>query len=217
LNEEDYTKYLDETVIPSLRTASNDHRRAILGKEQLDQFKDSLAEYSARIRELLDFKNEQRSAETTVFGEIKPPGKVLTAVVIAGRGAIDQGAAELVAEAIRFDLEIPTQCSSPGGLTGISTFTRAAGDAPPDIIVLISVGEVTAAQLLLLQSRARRVFDGAVIIVGYWSNQGKWPDRGQGDGRLIFAESVDFLLRSARRVVGDRTITPNRPPPLKLV
>ncbi len=217
LNEHDYTEYFDETVIPSLRTASYDHRRAILGKEQLDRFKDSLTEYIARIRELLDFKSEQRSAEKAASGEVTPPGKVPTAVVIAGRGAIDQGAAELVAEAIRFDLGIPTQCSSLGGLTGISVSSGAIGDAKPEIVVLISVGEVTAAQLTLLQSRARRVFEGAVIIIGYWSDLTDSSDHGQGDDRLIFAGSVDSLLRIGRRIVSQCTIAPNRPPPLKLV
>src|SRR5262249_18905255 len=120
LNERDYAKYLDETVIPSLRIASNDHRRAVLRKEQLDRFKDSMTEYIAHIGELLGFKNEQRSAETTLSDEVTAPSKVPSAMVIAGRGAIDQGAAELVAEAIRFDLRVPTQCSSLGGLTGIS-------------------------------------------------------------------------------------------------
>jgi len=219
LNEHDYVKYLDEAVIPSLRIASDDHRRAILGKEQLDRFKDSMTEYTAHIRELLDFKNEQRNPERTLSAEVMPAGKAPTAVVIAGRGAIDQGAAELVTEAIRFDLGIPTQCSSLGGLTGISAALDAMRDTPPDMIVLISVGQVTAAQLKLLRSRARRVFDGAVIIVGigYGRNPRESPDHEQDDGRLIFAESVESILRSARRIASGRTTTtPNRPP-LKLV
>jgi hypothetical protein len=122
-----------------------------------------------------------------------------------------------VTEAIRFDLGIPTQCSSLGGLTGISAASGAERDAPPDIVVLLSVGEVTAAQLTLLRRRARRVFDGAVIIIGYWCNPRDPLDHGQDDDRLIFAESVDSILGSARRIANERTITPNRPPPLKLV
>jgi hypothetical protein len=218
LNERGYARYLDETVIPSLQIASNDHRRTILRKEQLDRFKDSMTEYIAQISELLDFKSEQRSAETALSDEVTAPSKARSAVVIAGRGAIDQGAAELVAEAIRFDLRIPTQCSSLGGLTGISVSSGAIGDdAKPDMVVLISVGEVTAAQLTLLQNRARRVFEGAVIIIGYWSDLRESSDHKQGDDRLIFAGSVDSLLRTGRRIVSQCTITPNRPPPLKLV
>jgi len=217
LNEYGYAKYLDEAVVPSLQIASDDHRKAILGNEQLDRLKDSMSEYIAHIRELLDFKNEQRNAEATPSDEATRTGKVPTAVVIAGRGAIDQGAAELVAEAIRFDLGIPTQCSSLGGLTGISAALGAARDATPDIIVLISVGEVTAPQLELLRKRATRVFDRAVIIIGYWRNSKDSLDHGQDDDKLIFSESVDAILRSARRIANERTITPNRPPPLKLV
>ena len=117
LDEHDYAKYLDEAVIPSLRIASDDQRKAVLGKEQLDRLKDSMTEYIAQIRELLDFKSEQRKAETTLSGDVTPASKVAAAVVIAGRGAIDQGVAELVAEAIRFHLGMPTQCPSLGGLT----------------------------------------------------------------------------------------------------
>src|SRR6516225_5190593 len=76
LNERGYAKYLDETVIPSLQIASNDHRRAILRKEQLDRFKDSMTEYIAQISELLDFKSEQRSAETTLSDDVTARGKV---------------------------------------------------------------------------------------------------------------------------------------------
>jgi hypothetical protein len=219
LNEGDYVKYLDDVVIPSLRIASDDHRRGILGNEQLARFKDSMTEYIAHIRELLDFKNEQRNAETAVSGEVVPAGKVLTAVAIAGRGTIDQGAAELVTEAIRFDLGMPTQCSSLGGLMGISAASSAVREAPPDIIVLLSVGEVTAAQLTLLRRRARRVFDGAVIIVGigYGREPREWPDHEQDADKFFLAESVESILRSARRVASERPITPNRPPPLKLV
>jgi hypothetical protein len=59
-------------------------------------------------------------------------------------------------------------------------------------------------------------FDGAVIIIGYWRNPSDPLDHGQDDDRLIFAESVDSILGSARRIANERTITPNRPP-LKLV
>ena len=215
LDEHGYAKYLDEAVIPSLRIASDDQRRAVLGKEQLDRLKDSMTEYIAQIRELLDFKSEQRKAETTLSGDVTPASKVAAAVVIAGRGAIDQGVAELVAEAIRFHLGMPTQCPSLGGLTGISAASGEARDAAPDVVVLISVGEITAAQLTLLQRRATRVFERAVIIIGYWHNPRELPDRGQDD-KLIFAESVDSVLRSVR-LVTERTMTSSRPPPLKLV
>jgi hypothetical protein len=174
-----------------------------------------MTEYIAHIRELLDFKNEQRNAETTLSAEVMPAGKVATAVVIAGRGAIDQSAAELVAEAIRFNLGMPTQCPSLGGLTGISAASSEARDAAPDVVVLISVGEITAAQLNLLRRRATHVFERAVIIIGYWHNPRELPDRGQDD-KLIFAESVDSVLRSVR-LVTERTMTFGHPPPLKLV
>jgi hypothetical protein len=216
VDERVYIKYLDEVIIPSLRIASDDHRRAVLGKEQLDRFKDSMTEYIAHIRELLDFTSEQRDAQRTPSGEVTPAGRVANAVVIAGRGSIDQAAAELVAEAIRFNVGIPAQCPSPGGLTGISAASNAMRDAPPDMVVLISVGEITAAQLNLLLSRVKRVFNRTAILVGYWTSPMELSDHGQDD-KLIVADNVDSLVRNAARIAIETTMTPNRPPPLKLV
>jgi hypothetical protein len=83
----------------------------------------------------------------------------------------------------------------------------AARDASPDIIVLISVGEITVPQLELLRRRTRRVFDEAVVIIGYWRNSRELLDHGQDDDMLIFAESVDAILRSARRIANERSHT----------
>jgi predicted PurR-regulated permease PerM len=216
LDERDYVRYLDEVIVPALRIASDDHRRAVLGKEQLDRLKDSMTEYIVHIRELLDFTSEQRDAQRPPSAEVTPAGKVATAVVIAGRGPIDQAAAELVAEAIRFNVGIPAQCPSPGGLTGISAASDAMRDAPPDIVVLISVGEITAAQLNLLLGRVKRVFNRTAILIGYWANPMELFDYGQDD-KLIVADNVDSVLRNAGRIAIETTMTPNRPPPLKLV
>src|SRR6266853_2869773 len=101
-------------------------------------------------------------------GEAAARNKTATAVVIAGRGIIDQAAAELIADAIRSELGISTQCPSPGGLTGISAAGQAGHDPQTDIIAVVSVGEVTGAQLDLLVSRVKRVFEGAAIAIGYW-------------------------------------------------
>jgi hypothetical protein len=154
-----YIKYLDETVITCLQIASDDHQRGVLGKGQFEDLRVSLPEYIAEVRELLDFRREQLTAGMGK-GETESPNKAPTALVIAGRGIIDQAAAELVADAIRSELMISTQCPSLGGLTGISAARREGHDAPTDVIVLVSVGEATAAQLNILASRVQRVFRG---------------------------------------------------------
>jgi hypothetical protein len=89
-------------------------------------------------------------------------------------------------------------------------------DAPPDIVVLISVGEITAAQLNLLLGRVKRVFNRTAILIGYWANPTELSDYGKDD-KLIVAEDVDSVLRNAGRIAIETTMTPNRPPPLKLV
>jgi hypothetical protein len=175
-----------------------------------------MTEYIVHIRELLDFTSEQRDAQRTSTGEATPAGKVAPVVVISGRGAIDQAAAELVAEAIRFNVGTPAQCPSPGGLTGISAASNAMKDSPPDMVVLISVGEITAAQLNLLLSRVKRVFSRTAILVGYRANPMESFDHGQDD-KVMFFDNVDSMVRNAARIASETTLTPNRPPPLKLV
>jgi predicted PurR-regulated permease PerM len=215
LEERGYIKYLDESVIGCLQIASDDRQRGVLGKGQLDDLKVVLPEYIAQVREFLDFKDEQESARNG-GGKTASPNETATAVVIAGRGIIDHAAAELVADAIRSELGISTQCPSLGGLTGISTAGGGAHDAPTDIIVLVSVGEVTGAQLDLLVNRAKRVFEGSAIAIGYWGGSKTTKSLKGHDGGLIFAaETVDGLVHAIGRIANERT-NPRRPPPLKL-
>jgi predicted PurR-regulated permease PerM len=210
-----YIKYLDETVIECLQIASDERRRGALGKAQLEHLKSVLPEYVAQVRELLEFKNEQESASIGERDEGSPSNPA-TAVVIPGRGIIDHAAAELVAEAIRSELGISTQCPSLGGLTGISTVAQAAHDARMDIIVLVSVGELTGAQLDLLVSRARRVFEGSAIVIGHWG--GSTPEFfKEHEGSIFVVETVDVLVHTVGRVANERATNPRRPPPLKLV
>jgi predicted PurR-regulated permease PerM len=216
LEESGYVKYLDETAIACLQIASDDRQRGVLGKGQLEDLKVVLPEYIGQVREFLDFRDERESAGNGA-AKTASPNETATAVVIAGRGIIDHAAAELVADAIRSELGISTQCPSLGGLTGISTAGGAARDAPTDIIVLVSVGEVTGAQLDLLVSRAKRVFEGSAIAIGYWDGSKTAKSLKKHDGGLIFAaETVDALVHAVGRIANERT-NPRRPPPLKLV
>jgi hypothetical protein len=215
LEESGYIKYLDETVIACLQIASDDRQRGVLGKAQLDALKIVLPEYVAHVRELLDFKQEQESGR---IGETASRNKSATAVIIAGRGIIDHTAAELIADVIHSELGISTQCPSLGGLTGISAVGQAANNASADIIVLVSVGEITGAQLDLLVNRAKRVFEGSAIVIGYWGGSKEAESLKEHDGGLVFgAETVDMLVHTVGRIANDRATNPRPPPPLKLV
>jgi predicted PurR-regulated permease PerM len=215
LEESGYIKYLDETVIACLQIASDDRQRGVLGKAQLDALKIVLVEYIAQVRELLDFKQEQESAR---IGETASPNKSANTVIIAGRGIIDHTAAELIADVIRSELGISIQCPSLGGLTGISAVGQAANNASADIIVLVSVGEITGAQLDLLVNRARRVFEGSAIVIGYWGGSNTAESLKEHEGGLVFtADTVDVLVHTVGRIANERITNPRRPPPLKLV
>lgn len=211
-----YIKYLDETVIGCLQIASDDRRRGVLGKAQLEHLKSVLPEYVTQVRELLEFKKEQESASIGER-EAAPLNNPATAVVIAGRGIIDHAAAQLIAEAIRSELGISTQCPSLGGLTGISAVGQDAHDARADIIVLVSIGEVTGVQLDLLVSRIKRVLEGSAIVIGYWGSSTPEFVKEHDGGFIFVAETVDVLVHAVGRIVNERATNPRRPPPLKLV
>src|SRR5215467_2075234 len=211
LEDHGYIKYLDESVIACLQLASDDRQRGVLGKGQMEDLKVVLPEYIGQVRELLDFKAEQESAKDG-GGKTASPNKTATAAVIAGRGIIDGAAAELIADAIHSEVGVSTRCPSLGGLTGISTVGQAAHDVPTDVVVLVSVGEVTGAQLDLLVNRAKRVFKGSAIVIGYWGGSDTAKSLKENDGGFTFAaDTVDALVHVVGRIANDRT-TPQRPP-----
>ena len=91
-------------AIPSLRIASDDQKRAALGREQMNALNETIAEYIQLVKESLDFKREQQAAAIAA----KPDAvrRSATALVLAGRGSLDLAASELIADAIRLDLGI---------------------------------------------------------------------------------------------------------------
>jgi predicted PurR-regulated permease PerM len=166
LEQSGFVRYLDEVAIPSLRLGSEDRRRGVLAGDHLAKLKQTLDDYVSQVimRELLDFRRERQRVSARGASTPQPPKAA--ALVIAGRGILDQAAAELVAEAVRFRLGIRVQCPSLGGLTGIAAVAEVAQKDRPDFVLLISVGEVTPPQLDLLLSRLSRVLAASTIIVG---------------------------------------------------
>src|SRR5579864_4028269 len=125
---------------------------------------------SAMFRELLDFRRERQRLETRGTAP-EPPRKAETssAVVIAGRGVLDQAAAELVADAIHFRFGIPVQCPSLGGLTAIGAFANAPRDSRSEFVILISVGEVTPAQVSIVSGQTENpLFAGLPPSLDVW-------------------------------------------------
>jgi hypothetical protein len=185
-----FVKYLDEILMPALRLASSDHRRGIIGQE--DQLYEAIAEYKALLLELLESKREEEQSRPPAGGPVQRH-RTGSAVVIAGRGILDQTAADIVADILRHDLKIAVVCPSPGGLTGISAAAEAARTA--DIVVVVSVGEATPTQLDLLILRAKRAFRGTKFVVGWWGPPEAGPLRKDDqDGSIRPVKSADKLL-----------------------
>ena len=210
LEENDFVNYLDEAAIPALRIASGDRRRGVLAGDQLAELKPTLDEYISHLRELLDFKREQRHVQARAGAAAAPRQfETATALVIAGRGILDQAAAELVAEAIRVDLGIQAQCPALGGLTGISAVAEAARDGDPDSAVLISVGEVTATQPDLLLNRVEREFTASTLVLANWGGADlpELPHHAR-NGDIVFAETAASLVETVGRLAAERAANP---------
>jgi predicted PurR-regulated permease PerM len=209
-----FVKYLDEVAVPALRIASVDRRRGVLVADQLANLKQTLEDYVAQVRELLDFRRERRHVEIRQAApEPQQQSETASVLVIAARGVLDQAAAELVTHAIHFRLGIPVQCPSLGGLTGISAIADSAGDKRSEFVALISVGEVTPAQLDLLLSRARRVFMKSTILLGCWG--GETTQARLRDSGIERVETPASLVEAIGRLVAERVA--NRPSHLELV
>jgi hypothetical protein len=203
IGEKTFESYLDEVAIPSLRVASEDQKRGVLGREQTNELKETIAEYIGHLKESLDFKLEQQAA--TIAAKSDAARRTTTVFVIAGRGNLDLAAAELVADAIRVDLGIEAACPSLGGLTGISAAAEAASDQQPDIVALVSVGAVTPAQLELLHRRVSRTFPRSQLIVGYWGESGEpAPKDGPGEPAVLHADSAATLIDLVGRIADEK-------------
>jgi hypothetical protein len=198
--EHTFEKYLDEVAIPALRVAADDQKRGILGREQVHELGETIAEYLQLVQETLEYGREQEVATVAA----KPGGIGRSVLVLAGRGSLDLAAAQLIAEAIRLDRCIIARCPSLGGLTGIGAAAEVEPDAPPDTVVLVSVGAVTSAQLKLLLRRIRSTFPQSQVLVGYWDPAGQ-PKAHDVDGSVRYAESVASLVELVGRKAEGQT------------
>jgi len=199
IGEQTFEKYLDDVAIPSLRIASDDQKRAALGREQMNALNETIAEYIQLVKESLDFKREQQAA--VIAARPDAVRRSATALVLAGRGSLDLAASELIADAIRLDLGIVARCPSLGGLTGISAAAEAAPEEHPGIIALVSVGAVTPAQLDLLLRRVKRTFPRSQIVIAYWEEREQSPLRSGAESEDVrYADSVASLIDIVGRV-----------------
>jgi predicted PurR-regulated permease PerM len=200
IGEHTFEKYLDEVAIPALGVAADDQKRGILGREQVHELGETIAEYLQLVQETLEYGREQEVATVAA----KPGGIGRSVLVLAGRGSLDLAAAQLIAEAIRLDRCIIARCPSLGGLTGIGAAAEVEPDAPPDTVVLVSVGAVTSAQLKLLLRRIRSTFPQSQVLVGYWDPAGQ-PKAHDVDGSVRYAESVASLVELVGRKAEGQT------------
>jgi hypothetical protein len=90
-------------------------------------------------------------------------------------------------------------------LTGISAAAEAEPDEPPDIVILISVGAVTSAQLDLLLGRIRGTFRQSQVVIGYWDGPELSPRADDAEESIRYVESVGSLIDVVARMADSMT------------
>ncbi len=205
IGEHSLVSYLDEVVVPAFRIASDDERRAVLGRDQANEFKDATAEYVGLVKEAIEFKLEPQASDAASDDDARPDAAphAGTALVLAGRGSQDLAVSQLIADAIRLERNIDARCPPLGGLTAISSAAETGSDEPPDVVALVSVGTVTRAQLDILLRRLRRGFPHSHIVIGYWDKPGEGRSEQEAEG-MRYAESVSALVDLVGREVQER-------------
>jgi hypothetical protein len=177
----------------------------VLRIEQTEHLKGSIAEYMGLVKEVIEYKIEpEPNPPTSNTANGDPPEAArhsAPVLVLAGRGAVDLAASELIADALRVEHGIGTRCASLGGLTGISAAAEAAPDDPPHVVALISVGAVTRAQLDILVHRLRRSFPPSHIVIGYWGGcKHGWITSDRGEGHPLRPIGLGPRRRCPQRV-----------------
>jgi predicted PurR-regulated permease PerM len=207
LGEHTFTSYLDTVAIPMLGAASDDERRAIFGRDRMNEFLETVAEYIGLVQESLEYKREKEQEKEKDTGTAPRGNAALdssSALVIGGRGRLDHAASQLVADALRAEHGIVVRCPSLGGLTGISAAAEAEQDAHPDVVALVSVGAVTPGQLDLLLRRLKSTFAGSQTVVGYFDDAGEsLSERGEGQN-VRFVNTVEALIDLVGRTARER-------------
>ena len=97
--EKTFPTYIDEVVIPSFSIASDDHRRGVLGREQMNELKATVAEFVELVKENRDIDREQQPDRS-----IDPQRGEANVLALAGRGFLDLAVADLLADILRSDL-----------------------------------------------------------------------------------------------------------------
>ncbi len=206
IGEHTFPNYLDEVAIPALRVAADDQKRGVLGRDQVHELSETITEYLQLMQETLEFGRAQETATVAA----KPGAAGRSVLVLGGRGNLDLAAAQLITEAIRLNLGIVARCPSLGGLTGISAAAEIEPTAPPDTVVLVSVGAVTSAQLKLLLRRIRSTFPRSQILVGYWDPVGQLQAH-EVDASVRYADSVASLVELVGRKAEGQTQNADQP------
>jgi hypothetical protein len=206
IGEHSLVNYLDEVVVPAFRIASDDQRRAVLGREQTNALKEATDAYVELVQEAIAYKLEPQgnSAASEDDAKHEAARRSATALVLAGRGSEDLAVSQLIADAIRLERGIDTRCPPLGGLTGISSAAESASDEPPDVVALVSVGAVTRAQLDILLRRLRRSFPRSHIVIGFWDVPGEGRSEEVETEGMRYAVSVSALVDLVGRETDER-------------
>ena len=149
----------DAIVIPALRLAAIDQRRAKLDRDQAKELRGTLTEISGLLATMVDHKPIPSADSPAVL-------------VVPAQGPIDAAAAEYVASVVQATTSCPTRAiTHTTGLTALSDLGAATGaevgsaGKAPSTIILITVGGIEQQYLRFFVRRAVRDFPQSRILL----------------------------------------------------
>jgi predicted PurR-regulated permease PerM len=182
----------DAIVLPALRLAALDQRRSKLDRQQAAELTTTLRDISGLV------------TDAARKPEAAPAGNAAPVLVVAARGAVDAAAAEYIAQIVPAATGCPSQAiTHTTGLTALSDFSTSS-EAPPNTLILATVGGIEQQHLRFIVRRAARDFPKSRILV--LDSGGAIPsadDRAKEDalGDVTYCSSAAEMLSQIACVV----------------
>jgi hypothetical protein len=187
----------------ALRVASDDQKRGVLGREQINELNEAIAEYIQLVKESLEYKSGDGRRQARSRSPLGHRARSCRAGKLRPRRVSTDCGRHPARVRHRRPLSFARR------LDGIGAAAEAEPDEPPDIVALVSVGAVTSAQLDLLLRRVRLTFPQSQIVIGYW--QGEVPRPDGGDERICHAESAGSLIDLVGRKADEKSQKADQP------
>ncbi len=216
LEECSLTDYYDQVALKGLQLAAGDVQRGVMTQERLASIKDTILELIEELAEVEDVAPAPRKDTGTIDGApadlhaaprailpVAPPppdragrwGSERPVLCIAGRGALDEASAAMLAQLLNKHGLAADIADAPSVTRGAPGAVDPSRYAMICVAYLEIIGSPTHLRYLLRRLRAR--FPGVPLLVGIWPSE----DPIRVDQRMRAVVGADHYAASLREAV----------------